>query len=83
MKQTVEQHHKNPNNFPFKIPWRLFIGKDIMDVKNWGNLQDFVLCSLILRYGFGNWDKILKDRTHWCMLMGPNFKGSNFESYVL
>jgi hypothetical protein len=78
MKNTVEFYRLNPNNFPFKIAWKLFIGKDITHVKRWEGIQDYVLCNLILQYGFGNWEKMLMDKNNWWKWMGIEYKDLAF-----
>jgi hypothetical protein len=78
MKNAVDFYRHNPTKFPFKIPWKLFICKDITHVKHWGSIQEYGLCNLILLYGFGNWDNILNDRLLWWGWMGVENKSLSF-----
>jgi|LakMenEpi03Aug12_release.lakeMendotaPanAssembly.Ray.scaffolds.fasta_scaffold114503_2 hypothetical protein len=55
---------------------KLFVGKRIKIMKGWTNIEDFILCSLIIKYGFGNWDKILCDKDNWAKALEEKHTGS-------
>lgn len=71
-----------PRTFPYKIP--LIIWKDGQDVfiKEWKGIQDFLLCKLIIKHGYGNWSDIEGDRSDWWLGTDEKFKDDKFGSYV-